>query len=65
MRVSGWRNKLNGVYGIYVGNSNRTQFFKQTWTEIQVESPTSCIAGGMMKPPRRGRCCGKAPKGAI
>ena len=28
------------------------------------ESPTSCIAGGMMKPPRRGHCCWKAPKGA-
>jgi len=31
----------------------------------QLKSPTSCIAGGMMKPPRRGHCVRKAPKGAI
>ena len=27
------------------------------------QSPTSCIARGMMKPPRRGHCVRKAPQG--
>ncbi|RZB35652.1 MAG: hypothetical protein SRB2_02949 [Desulfobacteraceae bacterium Eth-SRB2] len=35
------------------------------WFSPINKSPTSCIAGGMMKPPRRGHCVRKAPKGAI
>ncbi len=31
---------------------------------IEKKSPTTPIGRGMMKPPQRGHCLGKAPKGA-
>ena len=37
----------------------------QLYNHSDDQSPTSCIAGGMRKPPRRGHCYRKAPKGTV
>jgi len=34
---------------------------EQLEAEVRFKSPTTRRAGGLMKPPRRGRCCWESP----